>query len=83
MQAADDAIISINRNCIAELKALINPPEAVKQVMYALLILFDTDLIDWASAKKFISDTNFKTKLTNFNRENVSDFIINKVDAYA
>ena len=83
MQASDDAINSITRNQIAELKSLSNPPEAVKQVTYALLVLFDSESLDWISAKKFISNPSFKSMLTNFDKENVSDYTINKVDEYA
>jgi hypothetical protein len=51
----------------------VKPAEAIKKVMNALLILFDADSIDWITAKKFISNPSFKSMLSNFNKENVSD----------
>lgn len=44
--------------------------------MYAVLILFGAKNPDWVSAKKLMGDTLFLQKLTNYDKENVSDRII-------
>ena len=60
MIASDDAISAISRGHIAELKGLANPPEPVKQVMSALLLLLDANSLEWASAKKLLASPSFK-----------------------
>ena len=82
MQASEEAISALNRNQIAELKAQANPVEAVKHVMSALLLLMNADDLEWSSARKLIGGPGFKNSLVMFNKDNIPDHILNKVDIY-
>ena len=82
MQASEEAISAITRNQIAELKALANPVEAVKHVMSALLLLMNADDLEWSTARKLIAGVGFKNQLVMFDKDNIPDKILNKVDIY-
>lgn len=60
MEAADEAISAIPKANITELRAFNNPPETVKEVMSALLLLLDSHSLDWTTARKVLASQNFK-----------------------
>jgi dynein heavy chain len=82
MQASEEAISEISKNEISELKSFSKPVEAVKHVMSALLLLLDADSIEWACARKVMSSPDFKNTLLSFNKDNIPEHILNRVDIY-
>lgn len=46
--------------------------------MFSLFFLRPT----WESAKKLMADVNFIKKLTEFNKENISDITLRKIKTY-
>jgi hypothetical protein len=82
MQASAKEISKITSAEIVELRSLDNPPEPVKLVMNSLLVLFDEEPVGWDAARDFLKDPNFKSRLTEFDCQGVSDDVIAHVEEY-
>lgn len=65
LEAAQDAVKDINKNQLSEMKVYNVPPDPIKEVMYAVCLLFGQKE-DWDTAKKLMSQMSFLQDLINF-----------------
>jgi len=79
--AATDAVNSLDKKYIAEMKALNKPPEDVATVMGAVMVFLQKDT-SWASVKKELSDTAFLKNILEFNKENINAKTLKRIEAY-
>tara|TARA_B110000091_G_C13815478_1_gene477476 strand:- start:105 stop:4382 length:4278 start_codon:yes stop_codon:yes gene_type:complete len=75
------ALDSLEKKDIQEIKAFASPPDAVKMVMEAILILFGRPT-DWKSAKGLLSEMNFMDQLVKFDKDNIPKKLVKKVSKY-
>ena len=66
MQALD----SLDKNDIAEIRVFSKPPELVATVMEAICILFNTRP-DWPSAKSLLGDSGLMKKMIDYEKVSV------------
>eukprot|EP00854_Cymbomonas_tetramitiformis_P003900 gene3900-4861_t len=97
LEEALSSLKNLSRNDIVEVKSMSNPPEGVKMVMEATCIMFDEKPVMrnnpgdvkrkiadyWEPAKKMLVDPNrFLESLMSYDKDNISDPIIRKIEAY-
>jgi len=82
LNAAAEALNSLTKNDINETKSFVKPPPAVEKVLSAVLILRKAPTLDWSEAKKHLSDMNFLTQLQEYDKDNMSDKLLQKIDKY-
>ncbi len=66
---------------IVEIKSLRSPPPLVRFVMEAINIMFGYPA-DWYYSKKLLGKENFGQMLCDFDRDNMSDEILEKLEPY-
>jgi dynein heavy chain len=81
LQSAVDALNSLNKGDITEIKSFAKPPPLVQTTMEAVCILKGVKP-DWDSAKKLLSDGNFLQSLMDFDKDNISEPILKKLKKY-
>ncbi|CAB3225668.1 unnamed protein product [Arctia plantaginis] len=81
MEAAQEALKSLNKADINELKAFQKPPTLVRFVMEPVCILLGVKP-DWDHTKKVLADVNFLGKLQDYDKDHISDSILKKLKAY-
>lgn len=77
-QASSNAL---SANDINELKSMNNPPQKTKDVLDGVLIAFNYEK-GWKNAKKLISDINFLSTIKEFDKENMSDEMIDELSTH-
>lgn len=82
LNAAADALNALNKNHINETKNFVKPPPVVEKVLSAVLILRKAPSTDWAEAKRHLSDMNFLQQLVDYDKDNMSDKLLQKIDKY-
>ncbi|VDM31966.1 unnamed protein product [Hydatigera taeniaeformis] len=96
LYASLDAVKSLNKNDITEVRAMMRPPEGVRLVMEAVCIMKDVKpkkvagdkpgvKVDdyWEPSKTLLQDPGkFLESLLNFDRDNIPDAIIAKIQPY-
>ena len=79
LKEAEEALKTINKQDLAEIKAFVNPPDAVRLVLEAVCILLG-EKTDWANAKSAVlTDINFLEKLNTYDKNNIPDSILKKL----
>ena len=68
MNAANQAVASLDKKFIAEMKAMNKPPSGVDTVMDAVMVFMEKPT-GWASVKKELNDTQFLNKIMDFNKD--------------
>jgi dynein heavy chain len=84
MPALNEAILaldSLKKNDIAEVKAYGKPPQLVEVVLEAVMVLKQSEPT-WAEAKRQLGDPNFINSLKEFDRDNISDKVLRKINKY-
>ncbi|EGD81605.1 dynein heavy chain 2 [Salpingoeca rosetta] len=81
LQAAMDALKSLNKNDISEIKAYTKPPDLVAMVMEAVMVLRKSKP-EWSEAKRQLADPNFIKQLVEFDKDNMSDKVLRKIHSY-
>ena len=71
----------LTKGDIAEVKAYANPPRNVIMAMGAVAVMLNKP-DDWASIKKELTDPAFMKRLINFDKDNISDAVIKKLERY-
>eukprot|EP00595_Chromulina_sp_UTEXLB2642_P000659 CAMPEP_0196768634 /NCGR_PEP_ID=MMETSP1095-20130614/43048_1 /TAXON_ID=96789 ORGANISM="Chromulina nebulosa, Strain UTEXLB2642" /NCGR_SAMPLE_ID=MMETSP1095 /ASSEMBLY_ACC=CAM_ASM_000446 /LENGTH=331 /DNA_ID=CAMNT_0042138623 /DNA_START=1303 /DNA_END=2295 /DNA_ORIENTATION=- len=95
LEAAEAALKNLSKADIVEIKAMLKPPIAIKMTMAAICIMLDVkpdkksmnskgadNRIDpyWIPAtKEVLNDPKFLNRLQTYNRDNISNDIINKI----
>ncbi|GMH32802.1 hypothetical protein BSKO_00636 [Bryopsis sp. KO-2023] len=97
LDAAVASLKNLSRNDVVEVKSLANPPMGVKLVMEATCIMFDEKpkmipdpnkmgkkMADyWDAAKKLLNDpSKFLDSLMTYDKDNIKDSVIQKVEPY-
>jgi dynein heavy chain len=82
LNAAADALNSLEKNHINETKSFKTPPPLVAKVLSAVLILRKASSTDWAEAKRHLSDMNFLQQLKEYDKDNMSDKLLQRIDKY-
>eukprot|EP00106_Octopus_bimaculoides_P014248 XP_014781690.1 PREDICTED: dynein heavy chain 2, axonemal-like [Octopus bimaculoides] len=84
MPALEEAMLALealNKKDIGEIKSYGRPPALVEKVMEAVMILKGSEP-NWAEAKRQLGDPNFIKSLVNFDKDNISDRVLNKIGKY-
>eukprot|EP01029_Cantina_marsupialis_P009144 TRINITY_DN2137_c0_g5_i1.p1 TRINITY_DN2137_c0_g5~~TRINITY_DN2137_c0_g5_i1.p1 ORF type:complete len:3984 (-),score=1416.37 TRINITY_DN2137_c0_g5_i1:203-12154(-) len=80
-EAAVNALKSLSKADITEVKGFVKPPPAVQIVMEGVCILL-RQKPDWETAKRVLSDINFMNDLTSYDKENIPPSILKKLAKY-
>ena len=81
LDAAVSALSSLNKNDITEIKSFAKPPPLVQTTLEAVCIL-KGEKTDWDSAKKMMGDTKFLPSLFDFDKDNIAEAKIKKLQKY-
>ncbi|XP_051801201.1 dynein axonemal heavy chain 6 isoform X2 [Acanthochromis polyacanthus] len=81
LEGANQALNSLDKGDIAEIKVFAKPPDLVMTVMEAVCILLDYKP-DWPSAKQLLGDANFLRRLTEYDKDNIKPQILLKLQKY-
>jgi dynein heavy chain, axonemal len=79
--ASVDALKSLNKNDINEVKAYKQPPELVVLTLEAVCILLGVKP-DWGEAKKLMSAMDFLEQLQNYDKDNIEEKKIKNIQKY-
>ncbi|KAK7883891.1 hypothetical protein WMY93_027014 [Mugilogobius chulae] len=77
----DEALNSLDKADISEIKVFTKPPDLVMTVMEAICILLNCKP-DWSSAKQLLGDANFLRRLTDYDKDNIKPQILQKLQKY-
>ncbi|KAH8072852.1 dynein light chain binding protein [Aureococcus anophagefferens] len=80
-KAAVKALDSLTKNDIVEVKAFKSPPLAVKVTMEGICIMLERKP-DWDEAKKVLGDSQFLDKLKTYDKDNMKEAVIKKIQKY-
>lgn len=80
-EAAVDALKTLDKKSLQEMKGFTNPPEMVKFTMEAVCILFDKPP-EWVEAKKLLSQMDLMDQLKAYDKDNIPSKIIKKLQKY-
>ena len=56
LEAANEALSALDKKDITEIRSFVKPPALVLLVAEAVCVLLDTPEVDWANAKRLLSD---------------------------
>lgn len=79
--AAQEALESLDKKYIAEIKSFASPPVDVATVMSSVMIVLGKDPT-WASVKKELADPKFVDKIMNFDKDNISQKTLKAIEKY-
>jgi dynein heavy chain, axonemal len=86
LEAAAQALDSLNKDDITEIKAFASPPALVMMVCMCIMALRPTGKENegegWKGAKAMISDSNFLKALKGYDKDKINEKMIKKVYAY-
>lgn len=71
----------MDKKYIAEIKAFTTPPPDVQTTMSAVMVLLQKDST-WASAKKELSDSSFIKRIMEFDKDNIPQKVLAKIEKY-
>jgi dynein heavy chain len=72
LEAAEEALKSLSRDDITEIRAFAKPPAAVQSVCECVAILRGQKEVSWKSAKAMMASTNFLSELVNFDKDSLT-----------
>lgn len=75
VKEAQQAVQSIKKQNLIEVRSMTNPPAPVKLAMESICLLLGEPSNDWKSVRSMIVGENFISTIVNFNSENLSDNI--------
>ncbi|CAK8691447.1 unnamed protein product [Clavelina lepadiformis] len=78
---ANKALDALDKSDIAEIKVFAKPPDLVMTVMETVCILLNSKT-DWAGAKTLLGDPNFLKKLLEYDKDNIPQKILTKLNKY-
>ncbi|XP_029013318.1 dynein axonemal heavy chain 6 isoform X2 [Betta splendens] len=81
LEGANQALNSLDKADISEIKVFTKPPDLVMTVMEAVCILLNCKP-DWPSAKQILGDANFLKRLTDYDKDNIKPQILQKLHKY-
>ncbi|EGD81584.1 dynein heavy chain 6 [Salpingoeca rosetta] len=81
LQAATDALKSLRKEDVQELKAFASPPALVQTVMEAVCLLFGRKT-DWKTAKSLLGEADFLKQMMQYDKDNIPDRTLKKIKPY-
>ena len=81
LDSAVAALNALNRKDIVEIKSFTTPPELVRTTMEAVCILLGTKP-DWDAAKKLLGESDFMSRLFNYDKDKIPAKTIKLLKAY-
>lgn len=81
LKSAVDALNSLNKGDITEIKSFSKPPTMVQMTLEAVCIL-KGEKPDWATAKAIMNDANFLQSLFDFDKDNIPEARLKKLKKY-
>ncbi|KAM9363597.1 dynein axonemal heavy chain 6 [Symphorus nematophorus] len=81
LEGANQALNSLDKADISEIKVFTKPPDLVMTVMEAVCILLNCKP-DWPGAKQLLGDANFLRRLTEYDKDNIKPQILLKLQKY-
>ncbi|XP_037621211.1 dynein heavy chain 6, axonemal [Sebastes umbrosus] len=81
LEGAIQALNSLKKADISEIKVFTKPPDLVMTVMEAICILLNCKP-DWPGAKQLLGDANFLRRLTDFDKDNIKPQVLLKLQKY-
>jgi len=81
LTSAQEAIDTLDKKYIAEIKAFTTPPADVQTTMNAVMILLQKEPT-WVSAKKELSDSAFIKKIMDFDKDNIPSNVLKKIEKF-
>ncbi|XP_066464042.1 cytoplasmic dynein 1 heavy chain 1 isoform X2 [Eleutherodactylus coqui] len=76
---AQNAVSSIKRQHLVEVKAMGNPPAAVKLALESICLLLGEETTDWKKIRTVVQRDNFISNILNLSSEDLSDAIREKM----
>ncbi|XP_061071728.1 cytoplasmic dynein 1 heavy chain 1 isoform X2 [Conger conger] len=76
---AQNAVSSIKKQHLVEVRAMANPPAAVKLALESICLLLGEETNDWKKIRQVIMRDNFISSIVNFVSEDMSDSIREKM----
>ena len=70
--AAADALNTLEKKDITEIRSFITPPVAVQQVCECVVILLKLPDKSWKTAKLMLTDSNFLSNLVNYDKDGIT-----------
>lgn len=78
---ARQAVGSIKKEHLAEIKSMKAPPEPIRDVLEAVMKLMGQTDTTWGSMRNFLGQTGFKERVVNFDASTISDAMHRDVSA--
>lgn len=78
LEAAENALNSLTKADITEVKSFANPPQAVKVVMEAVCVLFG-EKENWENSKKILGRADLMDALKNYDKDNIQESRLKKL----
>jgi len=72
VEEAKNAVKSIHRSHLDEVRALANPPQKVRMAMEAVVILLGAGKMEWAGIRKKIMERDFISSIIGFDSDRIS-----------
>ncbi|EDV24404.1 uncharacterized protein TRIADDRAFT_24890 [Trichoplax adhaerens] len=79
---AAQAVKSIKKQHLVEVRSMGNPPVIVKMALESICLLLGENTTDWKAIRGVLMKDNFIGTIVNFTTENMSDSIRRKMDKY-
>lgn len=79
LESAKQAVGGIRPEHLNEIRSLTAPPEAIADVLAAVLMMLGVQDLSWLSMKKFLSNRGVKEDILNFDVKRISNELRNKV----
>eukprot|EP00929_Paragymnodinium_shiwhaense_P077086 TRINITY_DN3967_c0_g4_i1.p1 TRINITY_DN3967_c0_g4~~TRINITY_DN3967_c0_g4_i1.p1 ORF type:complete len:2593 (+),score=910.05 TRINITY_DN3967_c0_g4_i1:931-7779(+) len=81
LEAALDALEKLDKKSVAEIKAYAKPPDMVMKTMCAVMTVMEKPP-SWPQAKTELNDVNFLQRIKNFDKDNIKDATLRKMEKY-
>ncbi|CAK4159090.1 unnamed protein product [Aphanomyces euteiches] len=78
---ANRSVANLDRRYIMEIKTFVNPPVLVHVVLNAMCVLFSVEP-SWENAKRLLSDVNFISSMLNYDKDNIPEHTLTKLEPY-
>lgn len=75
------ALDTLNKKDLTEIKSYVTPPAKVEKVLEAVMILLERPP-NWAESKRKLGEQNFLEDLKNFDKNNMQEKTLKKLDKY-
>jgi dynein heavy chain len=81
LEEADEAVQSLDKKSIGEVRAYAAPPRDIRNVMAAVMTVLNK-ATDWPAIKKEMADPKFMDKIKGLDKDHMSEGIMKKIEAF-